>query len=127
MKARQSIKLKHNSDRPGLHGLIEDEATYEGVKEGRLNWEKTKRITHYVIPQSVFMRLLELDKASEKMCGHWEEFKIRNEMYGCMYKCSCCGEMRTSKTNFCPDCGADLREPEEYDPEDPNKPEAVQV
>lgn len=123
MKARQSIKLKHNSDRPGLHGLIEDEATYEGVKEGRLNWEKTKRITHYVIPQSVFIRLLELDKASEKMCGHWEPVDIEPELY----RCPCCSELKSFQFNFCPDCGVDLREVQEYDPEDPNKPEEVQV
>ena len=27
------------------------------------------------------------------------------------YECSCCHSERAFNTNFCPDCGADMREP----------------
>ena len=26
------------------------------------------------------------------------------------YECTCCGENKLSKTNYCPNCGADMRE-----------------
>lgn len=110
MKAK--INLKPNSNgRPGYYGFIEDEATYEGVKEGRLSWEKTKRVTHYLLPQNVFVRLLELDKASEKMCGHWVYEPDDNGVV--KPRCSCCkveAKNELNLTNFCPECGADLRE-----------------
>lgn len=125
MKAR--IKLeKFPEGTPGYYAMMKNEAEYERVKNYTFEYERSKRVTHYLVPASVFERLLNLDRASEKMCGHWEEIKIPNKMYGFLYKCSCCGELRGGTTNFCPDCGADLREVEEYDKEDPNRPKEEQ-
>ena len=127
MKAR--IKLeKFPEGRPGFYALMEDEAQYERVKNFTFEYEKSKRVTHYLVPASVFERLLALDRASEKMCGHWET--RYHDGYVTSAKCSCCGASALLDgvedvvlSKFCPECGADLREPEEYDPEDPNKPE----
>lgn len=123
MKAR--IKLEEFPESTKGHryyGLMENEAQYERVKNFTFDYEKSKRVTHYLVPASVFERLLNLDRASEKMCGHWESVDVADVPYG-LYRCSCCGTEWGLATNFCPDCGADLREVEEYDPEDPNKPE----
>lgn len=119
MKARIRLdQFPESTKGKRYYGLMEDEAQYERVKNSELSYEKSKRVTHYLVPASVFDRLLNLDRASEKMCGHWEE--IGEPV---LYSCSCCGQIKAFKFNFCPDCGADLREPEEYDKEDPNKPE----
>lgn len=59
MKAR----LISNKER-GFHGLINDEATYEAVKHGRINWKQKDKITHYIIPASVFERLVKLDRSA---------------------------------------------------------------
>ena len=114
MKAK--IKLAPNNEgRPGYYGLINDEETYKGVKEGRLAWEETKRVTHILVPRDVFARLVALDRNIEdKPCGRWEPFDTGD---GLGARCSCCQtEAKVSNTdnyilsNFCPECGADLRE-----------------
>ena len=124
MKAR--IKLDQFPESTKGHryyGLMEDEAQYERVKKHDILYERSKRVTHYLVPASVFDRLLKLDRASEKMCGHWEEVGVEGVPYG-LYRCSCCGTEWGIATNFCPDCGADLREVEEYAEDDPNRPDA---
>lgn len=64
MKAR----LIQSRDR-GFHAHIDDEDTYEGVKSGKLRFEEyhKSRITHYVVPASVFERLLALDKKNDSI------------------------------------------------------------
>lgn len=128
MKAR--IKLDQFPEKNKgqcYYGLINNEAEYERVKNYDLLYERTKRVTHYLVPASVFDRLLKLDRASEKMCGYWEEeYDSKDDEYPSAIRCSCCKEYQLGgsyKPNFCPECGADMREVEEYDAEDPNKPE----
>lgn len=122
MKARIRLdQFPESTKGKRYYGLMEDEVQYERVKNADLDYEKSKRVTHYLVPASVFDRLLNLDRASEKMCGHWV---IDRDMGRAL--CSCCNVEAYNYpvlTNFCPECGADLREPEEYDKEDPNKPE----
>ena len=127
MKARINL-TKFPEGRPGYYAMMEDEAQYERVKNYDLLYERTKRVTHYLVPASVFERLLNLDRASEKMCGKWEEEYDdgADSEYPSAIRCSCCKEYQLGgsyKPNFCPECGADMREVEEYDAEDPNKPE----
>ena len=134
MKAR--IKLDQFPEKNKgqcYYGLINNEAEYERVKNYDLLYERTKRVTHYLVPASVFDRLLKLDRASEKMCGYWKQVEDSDfdNLFMC---CSCCGEEapRDGKDdyilcNFCPECGADMREPEVFDAEDPNKPEEQKV
>ena len=126
MKARIKLdQFPESSKGQRYYGLIEDTAQYERVKNYTFEYEKSKRVTHYLVPASVFERLLNLDRTSEKRCGRWEEVPVEGVPYG-LYRCSCCGTEWGIATNFCPDCGADLREPEEYDKDDPNKPEATE-
>lgn len=139
MKAR--IKLDQFPESAKGHryyGLMEDEAQYERVKKHDILYERSKRVTHYLVPASVFDRLLKLDRASEKMCGHWElitDEKGRSGKdlgYPDTYRCSCCDSLDADglyiayshRSNFCPECGADLREVEEYAEDDPNRPNA---
>ena len=120
MKARINLE-KFPEGRPGYYALMEDEAQYERVKNFTFEYEKSKRVTHYLVPASVFERLLNLDRASEKMCGRW--IFVDDGNGGKVAHCECCGVAQARDSNFCPDCGADLREVEEYAEDDPNKPE----
>ena len=49
-------------------GFIDDEEMYEKVKSEELGWSENKKeqITHYIIPASVFNRLLKLDQDKVK-------------------------------------------------------------
>ena len=124
MKARIKLdQFPEKSKGQCYYGLIKNEAEYDRVKNADLDYEKSKRVTHYLVPANVFERLLALDRSSEKMCGRWEDLGYENGSLLYRYRCSCCNTTRPSTYNFCPDCGADLREVEEYDSEDPNKPE----
>ena len=122
MKARIKLdEFPESTKGQRYYGLIENEAEYERVKNSDLSYEKSKRVTHYLVPTSVFERLLNLDRTSEKRCGRWLIDRDMGRAF-----CSCCNVEADNfpvLSNFCPDCGADLREVEEYDPEDPNKPE----
>ena len=118
MKARINL-TKFPQGRPGYYAMMENEAQYNHVRDGVAEYEKSKRVTHYLVPASVFERLLALDRTSDKRCGRWELVQPD----GHVFRCSCCNRIDPIVTNFCPDCGADLREVEEYDPEDPNRPE----
>lgn len=65
------VRLLNTNGRFGQHatGYIQDEATYESVKNGELDWSDLNKakITHYTIPASVFERLLELDRNNKKL------------------------------------------------------------
>ena len=52
-----------------FHAYIETEEIYEGVKSEKLSWDEVKKskITHYLVPASVFERLLELDRKNDSM------------------------------------------------------------
>lgn len=50
----------------GFRGLIEDEATYLSVKRGTTNWKYPESITSYIIPPTVFNRLLALDRDNDE-------------------------------------------------------------
>ena len=122
MKARIKLdRFPEKSKGQCYYGLINNESEYECVKNYTFEYEKSKRVTHYLVPASVFERLLGLDRTSEKRCGRWE--LVVGGEYDGLYSCSCCGTLKAFEFNFCPECGADLREPEEYDKDDPNRPE----
>lgn len=56
-------KLIHRGK--GFQGYMEDEVTYEKVKYGASYFNHKEQITHYVIPASVFERLIDLDRRLE--------------------------------------------------------------
>ena len=62
----KAITAKHNGK--GFTGHIEDEDTYNKVKDGELTWKPhiKKQITHYRIPAAVFERLMQLDREREE-------------------------------------------------------------
>lgn len=59
-------KVKAVHDRTGFIGQITDEAAYEGVKAGTLDWKPhvKAKMESIQIPVSLFYRLMELDKSS---------------------------------------------------------------
>ena len=115
MKARINL-AKFPEGRPGYYAMIENEAQYERVLNADLSYEKSKRVTHYLVPASVFERLLALDRGREKLVGTWD---IAEDDDGDTFvRCSCCKHEPHKKTviqndyfydAFCPHCGADMR------------------
>lgn len=61
------MKAKLIRERNGFTARIDDEAVYQGIKSGRLAFEEhhKKDIRYYMIPASVFERLLEMDRTWE--------------------------------------------------------------
>jgi hypothetical protein len=61
-------KVKAIHDRTGFIGQISDEADYEGVKAGTLDWKPhvKAKMESIQIPVSLFYRLMELDKSSTR-------------------------------------------------------------
>ena len=59
-------KVKAVHDRTGFIGQITDEAAYEGVKTGTLDWKPHVKanMESIQIPASLFYRLMELDKST---------------------------------------------------------------
>lgn len=113
MKARINL-AKFPEGRPGYYAMIENEAQYERVLNADLSYEKSKRVTHYLVPASVFERLLKLDRCREKLVGGW--ILVRDDDGQVKPHCGCCGAEAHKDENeyiyspFCHQCGADLRE-----------------
>lgn len=59
-------KVKAIHDRSGFIGQITDEAAYEGVKSGALDWKPhiKAKMDSVQIPVDLFYRLMELDRSS---------------------------------------------------------------
>ena len=115
MKARINL-AKFPEGRPGYYAMMEDEAQYERVLNSELGYEKSKRVTHYLVPASVFERLLALDRCREKLVGQWGVAATLEPDEETTVVCTCC-HAEAHKINdeyiyspFCPNCGADLRE-----------------
>lgn len=61
------MKARLIRDRNGFTARIDNEAVYQGIKSGRLAFDEhhKKDIRYYMIPASVFDRLLEMDRTWE--------------------------------------------------------------
>jgi hypothetical protein len=55
----------------------------------------------------IVLELLKTQPTIEPRKGKWKEHK---DYPGLAYLCSECGYFTTMRTNFCPNCGADMRE-----------------
>lgn len=70
------------------------------------------------IPPTVYYDLLadvrEVEEEQEPKTGHWISTETKGVRYAfwCRYKCSLCGEL-SDHTNYCPNCGAKMIEPQE--------------
>lgn len=58
------MKVQAINDRGGYRGHMEDEATYNRVRNGEVDWKPhiKAKIEHYTVPANVFERLLALDR-----------------------------------------------------------------
>ena len=66
MSKKHTLKAIHNGkvgDKKGWIGLIEDEAMYQKLKSGELEWPEhvEKKMTHVKIPLELFLRFAALD------------------------------------------------------------------
>lgn len=61
------MKARLIRDRNGFTARIDSEAVYQGIKSGRLTFDEHRKsdIRYYMIPASVFERLLEMDRTWE--------------------------------------------------------------
>ena len=75
----------------------------------------------YCHPSNVAKELAQLPSVTpqETRKGHWISRETKGVRYAfwCRYKCSLCGEL-SDHTNFCPNCGAKMVEPQESEVED---------
>ena len=55
------------------------------------------------------IRSIPADDVRPVVRGKWALFGRRG-IYGVMYECSACHAKYDGRTNFCPNCGADMRE-----------------
>jgi rubrerythrin len=74
--------------------------------------EKRNAITDLIngVPSAqpeIVLELLKTQPTIEPRKGKWKEHK---DYPGLAYLCSECGYFTTMRTNFCPNCGADMRE-----------------
>lgn len=67
-----------------------------------------ERLREIVHEQDEIVRILEEERPNERPKGHWiyEEgtYKLIN-----LWQCSECYEVVDEKTNYCPECGSDMR------------------
>lgn len=62
----KALRVRLESKDRGFRALIEDKATYEGVKNGTLTWKHQEKITHFIVPADVFARLVAIDRELDK-------------------------------------------------------------
>ena len=72
----------------------------------RLVWKYLRKGTDENI--AFYEHFLDLPSVENK--GEWISHYDEDAKEG-WYECSCCHSERAFNTNFCPDCGADMREP----------------
>lgn len=66
----------------------------------------------YCAPQNIADELRKLPPVTpQQKTGHWIDIEILDSAL--WHKCSECGETEFYATNFCPNCGADMRGDEE--------------
>ena len=74
--------------------------------------EKLTELKKYQFPSDVFAfdeAIEALEQQLKKTKGKWIESDKEDEFGFTWFKCSECGWEDTLKSNFCPNCGADMR------------------
>ena len=82
--SKNTLKAIHNGakgDKKGWIGLIEDEATYQKLKSGELEWPEhiEKNMTHVKIPLELFLRFAALDLYLDEL-NEAKEKEAREEL-----------------------------------------------
>lgn len=67
---------------------------------GRERYNQTECIMHYI----------ENMPSIQPKKGKWIDTRENEEWYAREYRCSECGDTMLGEANFCPNCGADMRE-----------------
>lgn len=81
MSKKQTLKAIHNGskgDKKGWIGLIPDEATYQKLKSGEIEWPEhiEKQMSEVKIPLSLFLRLAALDLYLDELNEAKEKQKL---------------------------------------------------
>lgn len=74
--------------------------------------EELNEINQRIISKAI-AKIKKLSAQSEHRTGHWivhENADIIDGYYVPKYECSCCYTWKDDDSNFCPDCGVDMRE-----------------
>lgn len=97
MLARGDLMLR---DRELLGSELRDKIELYSELTGENGWNVP------VARVADFISGFEMGKERFRKRGHWD----RDESYPDRWKCSECGRTELYQENYCPDCGADMRE-----------------
>ena len=94
--------------------LIYEDAAIEAVRKAlsEYNGEYDCRSRYGVIADAIENIKNLLPAQYERKTGHWIEHEnadIVDGYYVSMYECSCCHTWENDDSEYCPDCGADMR------------------
>lgn len=95
--------------------LIDADTAIETLENGKYSPDycKEHEIDHSISMEMVRILLNTLPPAQpERKTGQWIEHEnadIIEGYYVSMYECSCCHTWKNDDSNYCPDCGADMR------------------
>lgn len=101
----------------GIPGFETLEKTIEAAKEKQKNWKWSGQFINDMEDTAIEMLiatgwLYRHDKEISRGQGHWNhevwEAPLSDSMMN-VYECSECGLHYQSESNFCPNCGADMR------------------
>ena len=93
--------------------LIDADALHKAYMELR-NFKQDPQSGDWIslraVPLTTVIRMLNEAPIIEPKRGEWIRSSDIDIAWGSkVYTCSNCGHKRNSKTNFCPNCGADMR------------------
>lgn len=72
------------------------------------------RVAEYTLMgERIVGNVVETTDVRPVVSGKWE-FRNTDELISKAWTCSKCGRRKVFKTNFCPNCGADMREPQMF-------------
>ena len=64
-----------------------------------------------LMPKEEYIAICNLPSVTpQSKTGHWIDARFKDEWYGTMYICSKCNGEMMGTSDFCPNCGADMRE-----------------
>ena len=87
-----------------------DENIHNTAPKGSVGFYATGKCLHY---WDMAIEALEKDQSNQKT-GHWIKTKEQNDAEPLiLWKCSECLTVQRLKTNYCPNCGAKMLEPQE--------------
>lgn len=88
-----------------MSDMTREEAKTALGDRNNLLWGMSKEEQKYY-SEALDMAISALSENKGEWISHYDEDAKEG-----WYECSCCHSERAFNTNFCPDCGADMREP----------------